>query len=122
MVTFVAVTVLLAIPGQGVCQQPRDTAKDTPAAAYAREVSKALIMARPSGAGLKGLSGLVKIKFTLSSEGHVKSAEVLASSGDSKLDAFALQAVRRAIFPRPPRELTPDQLTFETSYHFMLGR
>jgi TonB family protein len=119
---------LLAISSAGVCQQIQPpsltpfAAEDTPAAAFAREVFKALTKTRPSGAGLPGPSGMVRVKFVLSPEGQLKSAEVVASSGNSKLDEIALQAVRRTVFPSPPRDLTLDQLTFQTSYRFVLHR
>ena len=82
---------------------------------YARHVAQALAKARPKGIGGYGT---VKIKFVLSPEGRLAAAEVLASSGNTKLDAVALDAVRRTVFPIPPPGTTVAQLTYEIPYRF----
>jgi len=82
---------------------------------YARLLSAALTKARPQGAGIRGT---VKIKFVLSPQGLLASAEVLASSGNAKLDALALEAVRRAVFPVPPPGMTLTELSYDVTYGF----
>jgi protein TonB len=82
---------------------------------YARYVSQALSKAKPKGAG--GL-GTVRIKFVIAADGSLASLEIAKSSGSSKLDAMALDAVRHAKFPLPPSGMSVAQLTYEVPYHF----
>ena len=82
---------------------------------YARYVSQALSKTRPKGAG--GL-GTVKIKFVIAADGSLASAEIAKSSGSTKLDTTALEAVRRAKFPAPPPGMTVTQLTYDVPYYF----
>lgn len=50
-----------------------------------------------------GARGIVSISFVIDPSGHVLSARISGSSGDSKLDQLALQTVRRASpVPAPP--------------------
>lgn len=101
---------------------PSSVKQSAPAAAssgamreYARYVAQALAKARPRGIGG---NGTVKIRFVLSPEGRLAAAEVLTSSGNTKLDAMALDAVRRTVFPVPPSGMTVAQLTYEIPYRF----
>jgi protein TonB len=82
---------------------------------YARYVSQALSKTRPKGAG--GL-GTVRIKFVIATDGSLASAEIAKSSGSTKLDTTALEAVRHARFPAPPPGTTVAQLTYEVPYYF----
>ena len=82
---------------------------------YARYVSQALSKTRPKGAG--GL-GTVRIKFVIAADGSLASAEIAKSSGSTKLDTTALEAVRHAKFPAPPPGMTIAQLTYEVPYYF----
>jgi protein TonB len=82
---------------------------------YARYVSQALSKTRPKGAG--GL-GTVRIKFVIAADGSLASAEIAKSSGSTKLDTTALEAVRHAKFPAPPPGMTLAQLTYVVPYFF----
>jgi periplasmic protein TonB len=82
---------------------------------YARQLSAALSKAKPAGTGVRGT---VRIKFVLSPQGLLASAEVLESSGNTRLDFLALEAVRRAIFPVPPPAMTLTELTYDVTYGF----
>jgi TonB family protein len=95
----------------------RGPAAASPGAAreYARHVSAALSRTKPKGGGIYGT---VKIKFVLSLQGRLASAEVLVSSGNIRLDAMTLEAVRRAVFPIPPAGMTAAELTYEVPYRF----
>jgi protein TonB len=82
---------------------------------YARYVSQALSKTKPKGTG--GL-GTAIIKFVIAVDGSLASAEIAKSSGSTKLDAKALEAVRYAKFPSPPPGMSVVQLTYEVPYHF----
>jgi protein TonB len=82
---------------------------------YARYVSQALSKTKPKGTG--GL-GTAMIKFVIAADGSLASAEIAKSSGSTKLDVKALEAVRHAKFPSPPPGMTVVQLTYEVPYHF----
>jgi protein TonB len=82
---------------------------------YARYVSQALSKTKPRGAG--GV-GTVRIKFVIAADGSLASAEIAKSSGSTKLDTTALEAVRHAKFPAPPSSMTIAQLTYEVPYYF----
>ena len=82
---------------------------------YARYVSLALSKTKPRGAG--GL-GTVRIKFVISADGSLASTDIAKSSGSTKLDTTALEAVRHAKFPVPPSGMTLTQLTYEVPYYF----
>ena len=80
-------------------------------------VVRARILAnRPGGTGGHGRA---VISFGLSSSGGLRYASVTRSSGNRRLDALALRAVRRsAPFPRPPRGATTGQLRFSIAFSF----
>lgn len=59
----------------------------------------------PSGARSRRVEGNVKVTFTIDSSGHVLSARVVGSSGDSDLDRAALAVLQGATVPAPPPEL-----------------
>jgi periplasmic protein TonB len=54
---------------------------------------------------LRGMEGTVNISFVVTASGNVASARVSRSSGDSRLDAAAVRAVRAARVPAPPAGL-----------------
>jgi protein TonB len=82
---------------------------------YARYVSLTLSRTKPRGAGRLGT---VRIKFTIAADGSLASAEITKTSGNDRLDASALEAVRHAKFPVPPLGMSLAQLTYEVPYHF----
>jgi protein TonB len=82
---------------------------------YARYVALALAKTKPKGVG--GL-GTVRIKFSIAADGALTAAEIAKSSGSKRLDDLALEAVRRAAFPLPPRGMSAAQLSYEVPYHF----
>ena len=82
---------------------------------YARYVSQALSKSKPKGTG--GI-GTAVVKFVIAADGSLASAEVAKSSGSTKLDAKALEAVRHTKFPSPPQGMTVAQLTYVVPYNF----
>ncbi|MFZ7089452.1 TonB family protein [Primorskyibacter sp. 2E233] len=58
--------------------------------------------------------GAVKVQISLSPKGRLQSARVTQSSGSAALDKAALDAARRARFPRAPAALG------DASYHFAI--
>ena len=82
---------------------------------FARYVSLAVSRSKPRGSGRHGT---VKVRFVIAADGILASAEVSRSSGDGRLDASALEALRQAKFPVPPAGMTLAQLTYEVPYYF----
>ncbi|HEY5828338.1 MAG TPA: energy transducer TonB [Hyphomicrobiaceae bacterium] len=85
---------------------------------FARYVSLAVSRSKPRGSDRRGT---VKVRFVIAADGMLASAEVARSSGDGRLDALALEALRQAKFPVPPvppAGMTLAQLTYEVPYHF----
>jgi periplasmic protein TonB len=82
---------------------------------YARYVSLALSKTKPRASGR---FGTVRIKFVIAADGSLASAEIAKSSGNERIDASALEAVRHAKFPTPPSGMSLVQLTYEVPYHF----
>ena len=58
--------------------------------------------AYPAAARNRHASGVVLVTFAVGPSGHVASASIARSSGDSELDQAALQAVRGSSLPPPP--------------------
>lgn len=83
---------------------------------YARQVSVALSKTKPRNA--LGTYGAVKVKFVILPDGRLESALIIVSSDNVNLDEVALEAVRRALFTKPPSGMSAAQLTFEISYRF----
>jgi periplasmic protein TonB len=65
-----------------------------------------------------GEFGTVRVKFTITADGGVVSAEIAKSSGNKKLDNLALEAVQRTKFRTPPAGMTSTQLFYELPYYF----
>ncbi|MCB1510250.1 MAG: TonB family protein [Hyphomicrobiaceae bacterium] len=83
---------------------------------YGMVVRARILANRPGGTGGHGRA---VISFGLSSSGGLRYASVTRSSGNRRLDALALRAVRRsAPFPRPPRGATTGQLRFSIAFSF----
>jgi protein TonB len=102
---------------------PTEERRPAPAAAspgavraYAGYVQIALARAKPRrGFGY----GTVRLKLLISPEGEIASLEVVKSSGSRRLDNAALEAVRRARFPRPPAGMTDRQRWYEFPVNFV---
>jgi TonB family protein len=82
---------------------------------FARYVSLAVSRSKPRGSGRHGT---VKVRFVIAADGTLASADLARSSGDGRLDAMALEALRQAKFPVPPAGMTLAQLTYEVPYYF----
>ncbi len=83
---------------------------------YGLVVRARILANRPGGAGGHGRA---VISFGLSPSGGLRYASVARSSGNRRLDALALRAVRRsAPFPRPPQGATTGQLRFSIAFSF----
>jgi TonB family protein len=106
-------TELQAAPSQ---QSAPPTSNSGTAARYARSVALAIAKQTPSGVGQKGR---VDIELLVAERtGGIESLRVARSSGNSRLDRLALQAVERASYPPPPTELGPAQRTFRVPFNF----
>lgn len=71
---------------------------------------------RPRGVNM---GGTTHVRFRLSVDGTLISAEVSGTSGNVLLDKIALRSVRRAApFPRAPEGIRPDDLAFEIPIRF----
>lgn len=66
-----------------------------------------------------GIQGRVLLRFSIQSNGVVKSLRVYRSSRNKELDAAALNALKSASpFPHPPKSLSRDDLTLTTPLVF----
>lgn len=83
---------------------------------YTRTLWQHIAAHRPRGIRM---SGTTVVRFRLSPQGTLISAEVAASSGNLNLDKIALRTVRQAIpMPPPPDGATGDQLIFTVAVEF----
>jgi len=82
-------------------------------AGYAAKVRARVASRRPSGNGARGT---VVVSFAVAGSGSLSSARVASSSGNARLDAAALQAVRGA-GPFPPTP-TGGRLSFAVPFHY----
>jgi TonB family protein len=82
---------------------------------YGRNVVEVLRKTKPKAVGE---FGTVRVKFTITADGGVVSAEIAKSSGNKKLDNLALEAVQRTKFRTPPAGMTSTQLFYELPYYF----
>jgi len=82
---------------------------------YAKSVSQALARTKPKGIGAQGIA---KVRFTIALSGRLSSIQIVSPSGDKKLDQKVIDAVRHAVFPTPPPDMTVSQLTYEIPYQF----
>lgn len=63
--------------------------------------------------------GTVTLKISVSRDGRLRGVSIRGSSGDAKLDAAAVAAVKTAgRFPRAPKELTKDVFSFSLPIKF----
>lgn len=83
--------------------------------AYARQIALTLAKSRPKGVGV---SGTVRIRFVVSTDGTAAGADVVTSSGKPRLDQLAVAAIQRNAFPPPPAGATESQRTFIVPYQF----
>lgn len=75
----------------------------------------------PSQARMAHMEGRVIVRFTIASDGGLRSVDVWKSSNKKALDEAALQAVRSAApFPVPPRHLFKDVIPLELAIIFEL--
>lgn len=75
----------------------------------------------PASAQKRQIEGRVIVKFTVSPDGQVASAEIVESSRHSALDQAALNAVKNAApFPRPPLKLFDGPLKMKITIMFEL--
>ena len=82
---------------------------------FARRIARALARSRPRRVSGRGT---VLIAFTVSRGGGIASVRVQTSSGNARIDRAAIQAVRRARLPRPPKDATRKQRSFVIPYYF----
>lgn len=85
-------------------------------AAYGRLVWKKIAEAKPAGLHRKGS---VDMRFAVTSEGALRSVEVVHPNGDAGLEALARETLARAApFPPPPPELGQGDIFFEILFNF----
>jgi periplasmic protein TonB len=83
---------------------------------FARNVALVVARNKPKGIGLRGTA---TIEFSLSpATGSLLKAPMSKSSGNAKLDATALTAIEKAIYPTPPVGMTATQLTYQVPFTF----
>jgi protein TonB len=82
---------------------------------FFRSVIAALMKTRP---GPFALWGRVLVSFEISPSGTLNYVHLLHSSGNSALDAAAVNAIHKARFERPPPGLTRDERTYIIDYVF----
>lgn len=83
---------------------------------HAREVALVIARYRPKGIGAKGK---VVVEFKLSpGDGTLTDVRVTASSGNNRLDRIAVSAVEMGKYPRPPKGMNAEQLTFRIPFQF----
>ncbi len=91
----------------------RVSASQGDVAGYAAKVRARVASRRPSGNGARGT---VIVSFSVAGSGGLSSARISSSSGNARLDAAALQAVRGA-GPFPPTP-TGARLSFAVPFHY----
>jgi periplasmic protein TonB len=75
----------------------------------------------PKEARARGESGTTTVAFTINHEGHLLRSSIVQSSGSAEMDRETLAMVSRAQpMPRPPDQMTGDQLTFVIPVRFNL--
>ena len=73
----------------------------------------------PAEARAHGEQGEVRIAFTIDREGWVRATRIVRSSGSSELDQETLALLTRAQpMPRPPENITAQQLSFQIPIKF----
>jgi len=75
----------------------------------------------PDTARIRHIEGSVIIRFVITPEGDIKTAEVIKASRYRSLDTAALKAVKDASpFPKPPSQIYKGDLTLEIDIVFEL--
>jgi len=83
---------------------------------YAAGIRAKVARNKPTGFGR---SGEVEISFGVTPTGDLSYANLAQSSGNTRLDEAALEAIRRsAPFGPPPADATPSQLRFSIPFYF----
>jgi len=82
---------------------------------YGREVSVALARSLPKA---KGQKGKVTLAFVLDLSGRIARLDVVSPSGNVRLDEAAMDAVRKAVFPPPPPDMSETQRTYVIPFRF----
>jgi protein TonB len=83
---------------------------------YAAGIRAKVARNKPTGFGR---SGEVEISFGVTLTGDLSYANLAQSSGNTRLDEAALEAIRRsAPFGPPPADATPSQLRFSIPFYF----
>lgn len=73
----------------------------------------------PAAARAHGTAGTATVAFTIDHDGHLLRSSIVESSGSAALDQETLAMLARAQpMPRPPDQLTDDELTFVIPVHF----
>ncbi|MEW6609059.1 MAG: energy transducer TonB [bacterium] len=90
---------------------------------YQREVRRKIEQAKryPAFARRNEIEGVVKVRFTILSDGSVDKIEICQSSGSSLLDNAACSTIKRAAsFPPIPEEVGRSQLQIQVDIVFTL--
>ncbi len=75
----------------------------------------------PDSARIRQIEGSVTVRFVITPEGDIKSAEVVKTSGNKTLDGAALMAVKEAApFPKAPAHLFKGEIPLELTIVFEL--
>jgi len=83
---------------------------------YAASIRAKVARNKPTGFGR---SGEVEISFGVTPSGDLSYANLAQSSGNTRLDEAALDAIRRsAPFGPPPADASPSQLRFSIPFYF----
>ena len=67
---------------------------------------------------IAGLTGVVKLEFSILPAGQVGTIRVVRSSGSTRLDETAMATLRSTRFPIPPAGLTAAQLVYDIPFTF----
>lgn len=75
----------------------------------------------PVWAKEQGLEGIIRLKFTISSDGHSQEVRLVHSSGSKILEREAIDTIERASpFPSPPKEIAASSIQMEVRLVFTL--
>lgn len=91
-------------------QQISQSLKDKLLAEYIEKLRQAVQAALiyPIAAKQMGISGKVRVQFSLDTSQHARNSTVLDSSGTGMFDRYAIKAVNDAIYPSPPKEINSN--------------
>jgi len=75
----------------------------------------------PEVARKKGITGKVKLNFSILSNGDIREIKILSSSGNDILDNSAIETIKRIIpFPPFPKDLQKDSISFVITISYKL--